>query len=158
MLIYNDADTNQKITEYIRVDTDTFYKVSIMYKECAMGFFDSVLGLVVSASNKFNSFESVKDRAPNEIGVYLMKHKGKVMYVGRAIEDRPGQSPKGLRKRLQEHWRGADAGKPELNRYRDEITVEIRICQSVEDAKALEGRLIRQYDTVGNGWNLRYEG
>lgn len=110
-----------------------------------------------SMLTKTSSFEYVKDHAPNQVGVYIMKYKGKVMYVGRAIEDRPGQCTKGLRKRLQEHYRGAANGKPELFQHRDELTVTIKICQTVEEAKALEARLIRLYDTVANGWNLRYE-
>ena len=49
-----------------------------------MGFLNSILKM----ANSVNSFESVKDRAPNEIGVYIMSHDGKVKYIGRAIEDR----------------------------------------------------------------------
>lgn len=116
-----------------------------------------VMNIAGDAVKSMNSFENVKDRAPNQVGVYIMSLKGKVMYVGRAIEDRPGQSTKGLRKRLQEHWRGAANCKPELFQYRDQLTVSLKVCQTVEEAKALEARLIRQYDTVRNGWNLRYE-
>ncbi|NEU30634.1 GIY-YIG nuclease family protein [bacterium LRH843] len=107
--------------------------------------------------HKLNSFEVVKNIAPNKIGVYIMSHHGKVKYVGRAIEQRPGQSTSGLRKRLQEHWRGAASAKPELFKYRDELTVQLRTCETVEQAKALEAQLIRRYDTVAKGWNLRYE-
>lgn len=107
--------------------------------------------------NKMNSFEMVKDRVPNQIGVYIMSLKGKVMYVGRAIENRPGQSTKGLRKRLQEHWRGAANCKPKLYNHRNQLTVSLHICRTVEESKALEAELIRQYNTVENGWNLRYE-
>jgi len=71
-----------------------------------MGFLDSLTKIAGAAVNKATSFEFFKDKAPNQIGVYLMKHEGRVKYVGRAIEDRPGQSTKGLRKRLQEHWGG----------------------------------------------------
>lgn len=126
-----------------------------------MSFFRSLAKGVLNKANEFannaNSFESVKDRAPNQIGVYIMKLKGKVMYVGRAIEDRPGQSTKRLRKRLQEHWRGAGNCKQVLYQYRDQLTVTLKVCQTVEEAKELEARLIRKYDTVENGWNLRYE-
>ena len=126
-----------------------------------MSFFkDSDKGIIKVAGdtvNKMNSFEMVKDRAPNQIGVYIMSLQRKVMYVGRAIEDRPGQSTKGLRKRLQEHWRGAANCKPELYNHRNQLTVSLRICQTVEEAKALEAKLIRQYNTVEDGWNLRYE-
>lgn len=116
-----------------------------------------VINIAGDVAKNVNSFESVKDRAPNQVGVYIMSLNGKVMYVGRAIEDRPGQSTKGLRKRLQEHWRGAGNCKPELYQYRNQLTVSLKVCQTVEEAKALEARLIRQYNTVEEGWNLRYE-
>lgn len=122
-----------------------------------MGFFRRLGAQVLKAAASYNSFENIKNRAPNEIGVYIMSYKGRVVYVGRAIEDRPNQSTKGLRKRLQEHWRGAANGKRELYEHRDELTVSVRICQTVEEAKRLEGALIRQHDTVRNGWNDRYE-
>ena len=122
-----------------------------------MGFFDGLLKTVTKAAGNFNSFEYVKDHAPNQVGVYIMTYESRVMYVGRAIEDRPGQSTKGLRKRLQEHWRGAANCKAELFQHKNEITVSLKPCSSIDEAKALEGRLIREYDTVQNGWNLRYE-
>jgi excinuclease UvrABC nuclease subunit len=123
-----------------------------------MGFWGGMARGIIKTMVKTNSFETVKDLAPNQIGVYIMSYQGKVMYIGRAIEDRPGQSTKGLRKRLQEHWRGAANCKQELFQHRDEITVSIRTCSSVEEAKRLEAALIRKYDTVNKGWNLRYEG
>lgn len=110
-----------------------------------------------SLASSATSFEKVKDMAPNQVGVYIMRYQGKVMYVGRAIEDRSGQSTKGLRKRLQEHWRGAANCKPELHHHRREISVTLRPCQSVAEAKALEAELIRRFNTVEEGWNLRYE-
>ena len=116
-----------------------------------MGFFGNILG-----GGKGN-FEAIVKKAPNQVGVYIAKLDGKVVYVGRAVEDRPGQSPSGLRKRLQEHWRGASAGKTELYQHRDKINISIKPCDSVEEAKELEAKLIRQYDTVNNGWNDRYE-
>ena len=122
-----------------------------------MGLFSSLVKSVTSVASNISSFENVKDRAPNQVGVYIMNYNGRVMYVGRAIEDRPGQSPKGLRKRLQEHWRGAANCKPELHRHRNKITVQLKVCSTIEEAKRLEGQLIRKYDTVEKGWNLRYE-
>jgi excinuclease UvrABC nuclease subunit len=116
-----------------------------------MGFFGKMLG--IGAGN----FERVVNMAPNQVGVYIAKLDGKVVYVGRAIENRPGQSPCGLRKRLQEHWRGASAGKGNLYQHRDSIDISIKPCSSVDEAKQLEARLIRQHDTVANGWNDRYE-
>lgn len=123
-----------------------------------MGFFGDIVKGVTKSALRVNSFEFVKDRAPNQIGVYIMSFGGRVMYVGRAIEDRLGQSTRGLRKRLQEHWRGAANCKPELFRYKDKITVKLVACETVSEAKKLEGQLIRKYDTVEKGWNLRYEG
>ncbi len=122
-----------------------------------MSFLKGLVNAVSKSVNSFNSFEAVKDSAPNQIGVYIMRYHGKVMYVGRAIEDRPGQSTKGLRKRFQEHWRGAANCKPELHQHKHNLTVSITTCNTVEEAKRLEGELIRTYDTVNSGWNLRYE-
>lgn len=119
--------------------------------------FKKIVKNVGSLLNKTSSFRAVKEIAPNKIGVYLMSLNGKVMYVGRAIENRPNQSTKGLRKRLQEHWRGAANCKRELFQYRDELTVKMRVCTTVEEARVLEARLIRKYNTVEEGWNLRYE-
>ncbi len=116
-----------------------------------MGLFGKLFG------SGGGNFERVVKTAPNKIGVYIVRLDGKIMYVGRAIECRPGQSPSGLRKRLQEHWRGASAGKGDLYRHRDRINISIKPCNSVEEAKQLEASLIRQYDTVSNGWNDRYE-
>jgi len=116
-----------------------------------MGLLGSLLG--VGEGN----FEAVVKMAPNKVGVYIAKLDGKVVYVGRAIEDRPGQSPSGLRKRLQEHWRGASAGKGSLYKHRDKINISLKPCNSVEEAKQLEASLIRQHNTVENGWNDRYE-
>lgn len=117
-----------------------------------MGFFGKLFG--IGAGN----FEQVVKNAPNQIGVYVAKLNGKVVYVGRAIENRLGQSPSGLRKRLQEHWRGASTGNENLYKYRDTINISIHICNNEEEAKQLEAKLIRQYNTVENGWNDRYEG
>ena len=103
------------------------------------------------------NFGAVVKMAPNKVGVYIAKLDGKVVYVGRAIEDRPGQSPSGLRKRLQEHWRGASAGKGSLYEHKDKINITLQLCNSVDQAKQLEAKLIRQYNTVENGWNDRYE-
>lgn len=116
-----------------------------------MGLLGSLLGV-----GKGN-FEKIVKMAPNKIGVYIVKLDGKVVYVGRAIENRPGQSPCGLRKRLQEHWRGASAGKGSLYKHRNEANITLRICETVEQAKKLEASLIRKHDTVENGWNERYE-
>ena len=122
-----------------------------------MGLLDTFLEAASTFITEANSFERVKNSAPNEIGIYIMSHRGRVMYIGRAIEDRPNQSTKGLRKRLLEHWRGAASCKAELFQHRGEITVKLRICQSAQEAKELEADLIRRYNTVEEGWNLRYE-
>lgn len=57
-----------------------------------------VLKQIGNVVSKANSFQVVKEVAPNQIGVYIMSLKGKVMYVGRAIEDRPGQIQKAYEK------------------------------------------------------------
>lgn len=126
-----------------------------------MGLFKSLLSSsatgLLRKVRTYQKFENVKDIAPNKIGVYIFRLDGDVVYVGRAIEDRPGQHTKGLRKRLQEHWRGAANCKPEIYQYRNDLTVEMKICPTISEAKGLEASLIRKYKTVTNGWNLRYE-
>ena len=120
-----------------------------------MGLLDFIGKAVSSALRP--SFKDAVDRAPNQIGVYLMWHEGRVKYVGRAIENRDGQSTRGLRKRLQEHYRGAANCKSECHNNRDEIQVTWYTYETEEEARENEAKLIRKYDTVDNGWNLRYE-
>lgn len=122
-----------------------------------MGFFEKIASGLSQAVDKSTRFQVVKETAPNEIGVYVMYLHGKVKYVGRAIVEEPGQSPKGLRKRLQEHWRDTTSGKPELHQYRDQLNVSLIYCQTVDEVKRLEGQLIRKYSTVEDGWNLQHE-
>lgn len=104
------------------------------------------------------SFSDAVENAPNKVGVYVHSIDGKAVYVGRAIEARPDQSTSGLNKRLNEHYRGDSNGKPELYQNRDNITTKFIVCDSVSDAKQLEGVLIKKYDTVANGYNKRNEG
>jgi len=97
--------------------------------------------------------------APHGVGVYVLKREGKPVYVGRAIEDRPNQATKGLRKRLQEHARGADTSSDKIRDNREELTVEFYPTGSVEAAKSLEARKINdlQTDKDNGGWNKRVE-
>ena len=95
--------------------------------------------------------------APNKIGVYVVRLNGKIKYIGRAIENRPGQRTSGLRKRLQEHFRGAKAGNKKIFENRDDVDISMVRCESVQQARHTESSLIRKYDTVRSGWNLRYE-
>ena len=104
-----------------------------------------------------NNFKSVVENAPNKIGVYIARLDGKVVYVGRAIEDRDSQSTSGLRKRLQEHYRGGDTGNELLFAHKDEINIEIHTPDTVDEVKELEARLIKKYNTVNDGWNKRNE-
>ena len=87
------------------------------------------------------------ESAPNEVGVYVIKHKEEVMYVGRAIEDRPNQSTKGLRKRVSEHARGAGTSSEKLDEYRNDpdTTVEFHTTGSADAAKNLEAELIEKH-------------
>lgn len=116
-----------------------------------MGFLAKLLGLGK------NNFESVVKNAPNQVGVYVVKQDSKVVYVGRAIENRSEQATCGLRKRLQEHWRGASTGNKKLYQSRDSVNITINPCNNSENAKKMEATLIRKYNTVTNGWNKRYE-
>ena len=85
--------------------------------------------------------------APNEVGVYVIKHKGEVMYVGRAIEDR------GLHKRLSEHAHGAENSSEKLDDYRNDkdTTVEWHLTGSADSAKNLEAKLIDEHHPKLNG-------
>lgn len=103
------------------------------------------------------NFAKVVKEAPNQIGVYIFRLNGKVVYIGRAIEQRKGQATSGLRKRLQEHYRGSSTGKQELNKYKDKLNVHIIPLKSIDEAKKLEAKLIKKYDTVNQGFNKRYE-
>lgn len=108
-------------------------------------------------TSNYGKFVDVAKEAPNQVGVYIAYLDGNPAYVGRAIEERPDQATFGLRKRLQEHYRGSSTGKPELFANRDNLNFEIIPCQSVQEAKQLEGLLIEKYNMVENGWNKRNE-
>ena len=97
--------------------------------------------------------------APNDVGVYVLKSDGKPVYVGRAIEDRPNQATKGLRKRLQEHARGADTSSEKIRNNREELRVEFYSTGSADAAKSLEARKIDELktDLDNGGWNKRVE-
>ena len=97
--------------------------------------------------------------APNDIGVYVLKLDGKPMYVGRAIEDRPGQATRGLRKRLQEHYRGASSSSELIRDNREKLTAEIHVAGSSDAAKSLEAKKIDEFktDIDSGGWNKRIE-
>ena len=94
--------------------------------------------------------------APNEVGVYVLKLDGKPRYTGRAIEDRPDQATKGLRKRLQEHARGDKNSSERIRNHREVLTVEFFATGSVDAAKALEARKIQELGT-DEEWNKREE-
>ena len=103
------------------------------------------LGMSVSSAEV--CIQDASQSAPNEVGVYVVKHKGDVVYVGRAIEDRPNQSIKGLRKRIREHARGAGTSSEKLDDYRNDkdTTVEFHTTGSADAAKNLEAKLIGKH-------------
>ena len=103
------------------------------------------LGMSVSSTEV--PIQDASESAPNEVGVYVIKHKGEVVYVGRAIEDRPNQSIKGLRKRIGEHARGAGTSSEELDDYRNDkdTTVVFHTTGSADAAKNLEAKLIDEH-------------
>lgn len=122
-----------------------------------MIFFKKIRSGNIKTVNKSSSFEFLKDNAPNQIGVYVMRLNGEIKYVGCAIEDTLENRAKGLRKRLQEHWEGISCCKGEIFKHRHRLAVSLIVSQTVEEAKRLEGQLIRKYNTIENGWNLRDE-
>ena len=97
--------------------------------------------------------------APNSPGVYVLKKDGEPVYVGRAIEDRPGQATKGLRKRLLEHAGGKSTSSENIRNHREELTVEIFPTGSTDAAKTLEARKLKELGTHKDdgGWNKRKE-
>lgn len=102
---------------------------------------------VPSAEVPLQHVQHAPESAPNEVGVYVIKHKEEVVYVGRAIEDRPNQSIKGLRKRVSEHARGAGTSSEKLDEYRNDpdTTVEFHTTGSADAAKNLEAELIDEH-------------
>ena len=97
--------------------------------------------------------------APNAPGVYVIKKDDEPVYVGRAIENRPSRATKGLRKRLQEHARGASTSSENIRNHRGELTVKFYSTGSTDAAKALEARKIEELRTYkdNGGWNKRME-
>ena len=102
---------------------------------------------VPSAEIPLQHVQHAPESVPNEVGVYVIKHKEEVVYVGRAIEDRPNQSTKGLRKRVSEHARGAGTSSEKLDEYRNDpdTTVEFHTTGSADAAKNLEAELIDKH-------------
>lgn len=117
-----------------------------------MGIFNKFTSFL----NKINSFENALKMAPNKMGVYVFAYNGEVKYVGKAIEESSRENPSGLRKRLKEHWEDDSTGNKEIYSLRDSLTVKIKVCRTVDEAIALEKKLIEKYDTVNNGWNSIY--
>ena len=115
------------------------------------------LGISIPSSQM--NLKDAASKAPNEVGVYVLKLDGTPIYVGRAIEDRPDQSTKGLRKRLQEHARGASTSSNDIRENRENLTVEIHQTGSIEAAKSLEAKKIDECKTEkdNGGWNKRVE-
>lgn len=83
-----------------------------------------------------------------------MNLNGKVMFVGCGVEDVTKTNAKGLRKILQDHWEGNVLCKEDLHKHKDQITIKVRVCQTIEEAIKLEQHLICQYETKLKGWNL----
>lgn len=100
------------------------------------------------------NFDVMKELAPNKIGVYIMKLNGEVIFVEKAIEIHAHQKISGLKKRLQEQWKGAANSTLEVFRHREQLKVTIKICETEAEAIALEKALIEQHQTIQHGWNL----
>ena len=116
-----------------------------------------MLTMFLNAKDFNANFSEVVQNAPNKIGVYIVRKNNKVVYVGRAIENRRGQSTKGLRKRLKEHYRSASSGNRLMYAHRDSLNITIETFETVDEVKRREAELIRLFDTVEKGWNKRYE-
>ena len=110
------------------------------------------LGISIPSSQM--SLRDAASKAPNEVGVYVLKLDGKPVYVGRAA-----QYTKGLRKRLQEHARGASTSSNDIREHRENLMVEFHQTGSVDAAKSLEAKKINELKTEkdSGGWNKRIE-
>jgi len=108
----------------------------------------------ISAPMDEFQFQDIREKAPNEAGVYVIKHKEKIVYVGRAGGNWLGPSTKGLRKRLLEHEGGGSNIKELEDCNPEELSVEIYPTGSAEAAKQLEAGKIRKFEPE---WNKRNE-
>ncbi len=98
------------------------------------------------------SLQDAKERAPREVGVYRIRDHGKVVYVGKAVQD-----DQGLRKRIGEHARGASTSNDKIRAGREKLTIEFTPTGSKDAANNLEAREIEKHDTRNRGWNKREE-
>ena len=108
----------------------------------------------ISAPMDEFKFQDIREKAPNEAGVYVIKHKEKIVYVGRAGGNWLGPSTKGLRKRLLEHEGGGSNIKELEDCNPEELSVEIYPTGSAKAAKQLEAVKIRKFEPE---WNKRNE-
>lgn len=122
-----------------------------------MIYFKKIRSGNIKTINKSSTFKFLKNNAPNQIGVYVTRLNEEIKVVGCAIEDITQNCAKDTRKRLQEHWEGISCCNEEILKYRHQLAVSLIVSQTAEDAKRLEGQLIRKYNAIWNGWNLRDE-
>ncbi len=89
------------------------------------------------------------------VGLYRAKLRGKVVYIGRAVEYSNG----GLRKRLSDYRRKSDSARKHksgqlMNRYKEELDIDVLITGSDSEAaavaKKLEQYFIRVYSPEWN--------
>lgn len=94
------------------------------------------------------------------VGLYRLKMKGEIMYIGRAVELNNG----GFRKRLSDYRRDSDSARRHksgatIYENLDKISVDLLVVGSdeaaVEVTKRLEGLFIRKY---GPPWNQMLKG
>lgn len=92
------------------------------------------------------------------VGVYKAYYKGKLVYIGRAIELNNG----GFRKRLTDYIRESDSARgtgssSKMNIYKNEISIGIIVVgndeESIEITKQLEKMLIGKYRPE---WNVKF--
>lgn len=95
------------------------------------------------------SIQSAAGEAPKEPGVYVIRHKQKVVYVGHS---------KDLQERIRDHARGASNSSKELDLYREhkDTTVTLILTGSFDAAKNLEANLIKKLEPEVNKREEKY--
>lgn len=90
-------------------------------------------------------------QAPQEPGCYILLLEGVPKYVGVGT-DMTG-TVRGLRRRLWQHY-NSNASKPEIQKNKDDLTVELQVTMSPCEARSLEPKLPKKYITLApGGWN-----
>ena len=84
--------------------------------------------------------------APKEAGVYVVRHEGRIKYVGRSTEN--------VRERLKQHESGGSTANKNIAESSSQVTVQVISTGSKEATKEYEAKLIKEHNP---DWNKREE-